>query len=451
MRLKDKKVLIVGVARTGIAVAKFLVARGAKVTITDLKTKLELKAELKSLSALKKIKYELGRHSIKQFVGADLIIVSPGVPSTILQIERALEKNVPVMSELEFTFHFINVPIIAVTGTNGKTTTTMIIGQMLKNANKSVFVGGNIGNALVNVLMTKEKFQYVVAEVSSFQLEFIKEFSPKIAVVLNLSPDHLDRHGNMDVYRTLKGRIFENQKIADSLILNDNDPLVKSYSENAQPRIHYFKIGKLSANQDGISFRNNRFHLKSSKLGNEQFASGKMKVKGDHNRENMMAAILVAKILKLSVKAIQQTIDEFAGIPHRLEYVKTRGYVSFYNDSKATNIDAVRRALESFEEPLILIMGGLDKGAPFEELRTIVQKKVKVLILMGDAKSRINRAIGDYTETFIVGTLDEAAFMAYQKSRSGDIILFSPGCASFDEFKNFEERGERFKELLRDI
>ncbi|HBQ20743.1 MAG TPA: UDP-N-acetylmuramoyl-L-alanine--D-glutamate ligase [Deltaproteobacteria bacterium] len=450
IQLKGKKIVVVGLARSGVSVAQFLASRGAKVTVTDIKTKTELQPYLKLLGSYKKIKYELGRHPIKTLLSNDIFIVSPGVWITNPLIEQAKKKNKKIMSEIEFAYHFIKEPIVAITGTNGKTTTTMMVGQFLQNAKKKAFVGGNIGNALTNILLTKEEYQYVVSEVSSFQLETIETFHPKIALVLNLTPDHLDRHGSMENYRKIKGRIFENQKGTDYLILNAQDDLIRTYAEETKAKVLYFTKGNLAHGQEGIYYKDNRFYLKT-KDWHEQYLTDQIKLKGDHNKENFMAALLAAKILKCSPESIQQTLNSFQGVAHRLEYVKTRGYVDFYNDSKATNVYSVIRSLESFDKPLILIMGGRDKDANFELLRPLVQKKVKNLILLGEAKEKINRAVGDYTETFIVGTLEEAIFMAYQKSRAGDVILFSPGCASFDMFKNYEHRGDTFKELLRDL
>jgi len=451
LRLKGKKVLVVGLARTGVSVAQLLSQRGAVVFVTDLRNKTELYGPLKVLSKYKRIKYDLGRHTQKGFLSVDLIVVSPGVPSNSPHLEKARKKGVEIMSELEFAFNLISQPIIAVTGTNGKTTTTMMIGNMFKHAKKNVFVGGNIGNPLTNVLLSREKYQYIIAEVSSFQLEIIKNFQAKVAVVLNISSDHLDRHETMDQYRTIKSRIFQNQKKTDLLILNANDPLVTTFGDEAKSKVFYFKVGKLNPDQEGIYYEEGKFHLRSGKLGKVTFNARNMKIRGDHNRENFMAALLVAKILKCKDAALQTAIDSFGGVPHRLEYVQTRAYVDFYNDSKATNVDAVKRAVMSFQKPLIVIMGGRDKGSPFEELRSIIQKKVKILIILGEAKERINRAIGDYTETFVVGTLEEAVYMAYQKSRAGDVILFTPGCTSFDEFKDYADRGDHFKLLLKEL
>ena len=451
MILKNKKGVVIGLARSGVAVAQFASLRGAKVTVTDLKPKSELQSSLKLLAPYKKIKYELGRHPLKTLLVADFFVVSPGVPLTNPLIEQALKKNKKVMSEIEFAFQFISVPLVAVTGTNGKTTTTMMIGEMLKNTKKSVFVGGNIGNALTNMLLSKEKYQIAVAEVSSFQLEHVEHFQPKIALILNLTPDHLDRHGSMENYRKIKGRIFQNQRATDVLILNADDDLVKTYAAETRSKVYFFGKGGLSEGQEGVYYKDGRFYLKTKDLGREQYVTDQVKVKGYHNKENFMASLLAAKLLKCSSEAIQTTLNTFQGVPHRLEYVKTRGYVEFYNDSKATNPCSVMCSLESFDRPLILIMGGRDKGCEFEILRPLIQQKVKTLILLGEAKEKINRAIGDYTETFLVGTLEEALFMAYQKSRAGDVILFSPGCSSFDMFKNYEDRGDRFKELLRDL
>ena len=451
MHLKGKKIVVVGLARTGVAVAKFASERGAIVTVTDMKTKSELHEAVKQLVPYRKIKYELGRHQIKTFLASDLIVVSPGVPLNIEPLVEAKNKNKEIISELEFACRFIRIPMIAITGTNGKTTTTLMTGQMFKNAGKNAFVGGNVGNALTNLLLSRESYQYVVCEVSSFQLETIKKFKPNVAIILNLTADHLDRHGTMESYKAFKGRIFENQTSADYLILNADDPLLAGYASLAKSRVLYFKKCAPSQSPEGICYEEPYFYLGSKYTGKRQFRTDKIQILGAHNKENFMAAILAAKIFKCSDEAIQRTLDTFEGVPHRLEYVKTCGYVDFYNDSKATNVDSVIRSLESFQKPLILILGGRDKGGNFEVLRPLIQKKVKILILMGEAKEKINRAIGDYTETFVVGTLEEAVFMSYQKSRRGDVILFSPGCASFDEFKNYEDRGNRFKGLLRDL
>ena len=450
MILKNKHVVVVGLARTGVAASKFLVSRGAKVTVTDLKKKTELSSFIKDLSDLKRIKYVLGSHPIKTLLKADFIIVSPGVPTNIPLLEAARKNKMPVLSEVEFASQYIRCPIIAITGTNGKTTTTMIVGKMFLNAQKKVFIGGNIGTPLTYMLLSKEKFEVVVCEVSSFQLENIEKFHPKASIILNLTPDHMDRH-SPEEYWKMKGRIFENQTIKDFLILNAGDERVKTYETIAKSQIYYFGVERLTPKQEGVYFKNGKFCMKLKGSEKETYSADKLKLKGDHNKENFMAAILVGKLLKCKPEAIQKTIDEFQAVPHRLEFVKTAGYVDFYNDSKATNVHSVAKSLQSFEKPLVLIMGGKDTDQNFEMLRSLVQEHVKILIITGEAKEKINRAIGDYSETYVVGTFEEAIFMAYQKSRAGDVILFSPGCKSFDAFKNFEERGDRFKEMIRDI
>src|SRR3989338_4215798 len=314
MILKNKKIVIIGLARSGVAVAQFATQRGAKVTITDLKAKSELQPYLKLLAPYKKIKYELGRHPLKTLLAADLFVVSPGVPLTNPLIEQAVKKNKKIMSELEFAFQFITVPLIALTGTNGKTTATMMIGEMLKNAKKKVFVGGNIGNALTNMLLSKEKVQVAVAEVSSFQLELISHFQPKVALILNLTPDHLDRHGSMENYRKIKGRIFQNQKPADTLILNADDEWVKTYASETKSRTYFFGKEGLSEGQEGVYYKEGRFYLKTKDLGREQYLTDQVKVKGYHNKENFMASLFAAKILKCFPEGIQTTIKTFLGV-----------------------------------------------------------------------------------------------------------------------------------------
>ncbi len=445
MNLKGKKVLVVGCGITGISVAKFLAKERADVTLTDKQSRIDLRQQLTPLEKLN-IKYDLGTYVTKRFVDSDLIVVSPGVPFDLEPLEVAIKKGVEVISEIELASRFIKKPIIAVTGTNGKTTTVNLVAQMIENSGSSAFLCGNVGKPLIDYLIEKPKVKWIVCEVSSFQLEACKTFRPKIAAFLNFSPDHLDRHETMEEYLAVKGLIFENQTSADYAVLNYDDPVVRQFGEDRAPTPYYFSKGEFSG--AGVFLAERKLFFKSSEFGKKQLGLEEMKLRGVHNLENVMAAACVSFLAGASKQGIQQTIDEFKGLEHRFEFVARKNRVSFYNDSKGTNIDSVARILESFARPVILIAGGRDKGGDYSILRDIIRQKVKMLILMGEAKEKLNRVLGGVTETYVVGTLEEAILYAYQKSRSDDNIVFCPGCSSYDMFKNYKERGEAFKKIV---
>ncbi len=458
-KYKGKKVLIFGFGVSGVAVAKYLVKLGAHVTVTDMKPR---EALLDSISACEELKleYELGKHESKVLHAVDLIVVSPGIPLTLKLLQEARELNIPMTSEIELAVDAIEEPIIAITGTNGKTTTTALIGEMFKADGKSVFVGGNIGRPLLDYVREGQKADVLVVELSSFQLEWAHQLIPAVAVFTNLEEDHLDRYPDMAAYTAAKKRLLKACDRNTFVVLNrDNSNIARFQDENPGKLFWFTKVnpqierGDFAENFSG-AYWDSRTKKIIAKIGGgeELYDLSSFRLFGEHNRENLLAAIVATRIMGVSSSAIQKVIQSFKAVPHRLEFVRKKDGVFFFNDSKGTNVMSVLKSLSSFNSnPIILIAGGKDKGGDFSPLVDWVKKKCKILILLGEAKEKINRAIGDYAETYLVGTFEEAILLAYQKSRSGDIVLLSPGCASYDMFRNFEERGDYFKKLVTQL
>ena len=453
--LKDKRILVVGLGRTGVSLAHFLTEHGAQVTVTDHKSKPELSGQLEQLDTLTNVKFELGSHSPKTFLMQDLVILSPGVPSNLKIFDYARSQGIRITGEFEFTAGFIKEPTIGITGTNGKTTVARLIESMLKQSGIKAWVGGATETPLTDYLRSKEKAQVVIAEVSSFMLEHCEQFNPSNVVFTNLAENHLDRYRSMEEYVNAKRRVFRNTNQSTTSILNADDNAVVELARDPavqRGRIFYFSrkpaLEPQIMNIGGAVNIGNEIRVRTGP-DIENFNVAGVKMRGRHNIENLMAAILTAREHGATHEAIQIVIDSFKNIPHRIEYVCKAGGVLFFNDSKATNVHAVMRALDTFDENVILIAGGKDTNLNFEPLRNMVKKKVKTLILVGEAKERINRDLGDFSETFLIGTFEEAVLIAYQKSRIGDTVLLSPGCSSFDMFDSFEERGDYFKEIVK--
>lgn len=452
--LKDKKILVVGLGKTGVALAQFLLQHEVIVTVTDHKSKPELSNQLEQLEGMN-IKFELGGHSPKTFLQQDLVILSPGIPSNLKIFEYARQQGVKITGEFEFVSQFIKEPVIAITGTNGKTSVAKLVEQFLLKSNISCWLGGNVGAPMTDYLRLKVEAKVVIAEVSSFMLEQCDRFSPLNIVFTNLAENHLDRYRSMEDYVNAKRKIFRNTNQATTSILNADDNAVVELARDPavqRGRILYFSrkpsLEPQIMNIGGAVNIGKEIRVRTGPEI-EYYNIENVKMRGKHAIENIMAAILCAREHGATHEAIQSVIDGFRGLSHRIEYVRKVGGVLFFNDSKATNVHAVMRALDSFDENLILIAGGKDTNISFEVLRAAVKRKVKTLILVGEAKERINRDIGDFSETFLIGTFEEAVVIAYQKSRIGDIVLLSPGCPSFDMFDNYEERGNYFKEIVR--
>ncbi|AZZ35853.1 UDP-N-acetylmuramoyl-L-alanine--D-glutamate ligase [Bdellovibrio sp. qaytius] len=453
--LKDKKILVVGLGKTGVSLAKFLTKYEAQVTITDHKSKPELSAQLDQLEGYTNIKFELGSHSPKTFLSQDLVILSPGVASHLKIFEYARQQGVKITGEFEFSAGFIKEPIAAVTGTNGKTTIARLCESMLKESGIDVWVGGSNENPITNYLLEEKKAKLVIAEVSGFMLEHCVNFNPANVVFCNLAENHLDRYRSMEEYVNAKRKVFKNTNQATTSILNADDNAVVELARDPsvqRGRIFYFSrkpaLEPQIMNIGGAVNIGDEIKVRTGP-DIESFSVKNIKMKGKHSVENVMAALLLAREYGANHDAIQRAIDNFNGLKHRLEYVRKVGGVLFYNDSKATNVHAVLRSLDCFDENVILIAGGKDTNLNYEPLRNLIKRKVKCLILVGEAKERINRDLGDFTETYLIGTFEEAVLIAYQKSRIADIVLLSPACSSFDMFDSYEERGDYFKEIVK--
>jgi UDP-N-acetylmuramoylalanine--D-glutamate ligase len=447
MELKDKKILVVGLARTGVAVTRFLALQGAQVTVTDMREEEELSEWLEQLADLD-VGFELGRHVPYSFLMADLIVVSPGVPMDIKPLAMARSQKRRVVSEVELASWFIDAPMIAITGTNGKTTTTTLTGEIFRACGFTTFVGGNIGRPLIELASSGEPVERVVVELSSFQLEGVESFRPKVAVLLNLTEDHLDRYESFQQYIDAKMRIFENQTADDFAVLNMDDPLVAACAGKLSARL--FPMSRLHELQEGISYRDGFITFshqgKVLRFGTEGF-----RLKGVHNLDNIMASLAATLLLRCDGDCAYQAVSSFKGLPHRMEFVAEIGGVSWYEDSKGTNVGSVVKSLESFDSNITLIAGGKDKGGSYEPLAPLVGSRVSHLILIGEARARLNEALGSLTDTHLAGSLEEAVALARSLATPGGVVLFSPACSSFDMFKDYEERAERFKALVRAI
>ncbi|MBW2323278.1 MAG: UDP-N-acetylmuramoyl-L-alanine--D-glutamate ligase [Deltaproteobacteria bacterium] len=439
-----RRVVVVGLARTGLAVAEFLLNHGAEVVCTDVLPAEKLDNQIEEL-AKKGAILELGGHRNETFTKADLIVVSPGVPPAITPLQKAMVKGVPVIGELEYAARYVTVPLIAVTGTNGKSTTTTLIGEILKAAGRKTFVGGNLGNPLINLVNSEEAVDLAVVEVSSFQLESVESFHPQIAIHLNLTPDHLDRYDDFNAYAEAKARIFSRQGPDDTAVLNTDDGNVAEIKTQAR-RLMFSRKKKI---EDGAFIEDGKVFLAQQGRTIGVLALEETRLKGSHNQENIMAALLAAWAAGIDMETAFKAAADFKGLPHRIEFAGEYKHVRYYNDSKATNVGAVIKSLESFEEPVILIAGGRDKDGDFNLLRPAVEGKVKLLILMGEAREKMAKALEGAVETVLVKNMAEAVALAGRKAGPGEAVLLAPACASFDMFKDYTHRGRVFTQLVQ--
>lgn len=440
MELAGKKILLVGLARSGEALAVFCKGRGADVTVSDLASEEALGDRARRMRELS-IRLALGPHREEDFLGADAIVISPGVPHTLPVLELARRKGIPVIGEVELSSRFITAPILAVTGTNGKSTVVTLLGLIFQNAGMRVFTGGNLGNPLVNAAAEDGSYDVVVAEISSFQLDTIESFRPRVAVLLNVTEDHLDRYEDMDAYAESKARIFLNQDDTDFAIVNGNDPYCRKMRGSIAAKKFYF-TGRQGLH--GADIHPDRIDVD---LGHEGFSVSlkNMKLIGAHNLENVAATAIAARLLGAPVAAIQKSVDEFAGLSHRIEFVRERDGVSYYDDSKATNVDAVLRALEGFSAPVIVIMGGRDKESDFTILIPMLKKHAALVVVTGEAADKIAHSLAGEVEVERAANMEAAVRLAASRAQAGWAVLLSPGCASFDAYRNYSERGDDFK------
>ncbi|MEW6076401.1 MAG: UDP-N-acetylmuramoyl-L-alanine--D-glutamate ligase [Thermodesulfobacteriota bacterium] len=448
MEIKNRKFLVVGMGVSGVAAARFLKRRGAEVTITDRAPADRLKPHLAEVEDLG-VKLELGGHSDESFAAVDVIIASPGVPLTITPLRRAAEAGIPVMGEIELAAALISKPIVAVTGTNGKTTVTTLVGEMLKQSGKHVFVGGNIGKPLIGFIDKGENADVAVVEVSSFQLDGTYGLRPSVAVLLNIAEDHLDRYDTFNDYVRSKGRIFAHQETDDTAVLNGSDFHVLQAAKTARSRKCYFngghKISNGSVSRDGgIDIWRD-----GNRVGGIDIRQPYLLA--PHNLENVSAAVLAALSAGGTMAGVQAAIDEFKGLPHRLEFVDTVDRVDYFNDSKATNPDAVRRALEWFPRPVVLLMGGQDKGCDYGVLKNVIREHARAVVLFGAAQEKIQLAINGAAQLRSEATLAGAVRRARSLAEAGDAVLLSPACSSFDAYESYARRGEDFRRIVGEL
>lgn len=441
MDLKNKHILVVGLGKSGISVVKFLVAQGCTVTAADNRNQDMLGDVLPEISNLG-ITIELGPHNPEIFENCDLIVLSPGVPHTIASVNLAREKGIPVIGEIELAYHFINIPTIAVTGTNGKSTTTLLIAEMLHHSNFRALAGGNLGTPLMELVEKQDAVDFIVAEISSFQLDTIDKFRPLVSIILNITDDHLERYTDFNAYARSKARIFENQGANDICVFNEADETILSVSENLAARRFAFNCRQFNEYRAWISEQTICFHTPDD--GDQHVDCTDIPLAGRHNLENVSAAGLAVLAVGGSISGIKSALQNFKGLPHRVEYVDTVKNVRFYDDSKATNVDAVARALESFSSPVILIMGGRDKGGGYECLRKQFAQSVKQLVVIGEAAEKIKTVFEDMVPTVKASDMAQAVKMAASFAISGDSVLLSPACSSFDMYDSYAQRGNDF-------
>jgi UDP-N-acetylmuramoylalanine--D-glutamate ligase len=452
MELKDKRVLVVGLGKSGVASALFLKARGARVTVSDTKSGDELRNEIPSLLD-HGITVETGGHGERTFRGQDLIVVSPGVPTDAPMLVQARAMGEAVIGEIELAARFLPGPIVAITGSNGKTTTTTLTGEILAAGGLPTLVGGNIGTPAISLAERATRETVIVLEVSSFQLETIETFRPKVAVVLNVTPDHLDRHRTFEAYVDAKARMFENQRGDDFAVLNEDDPTCVTLAARTHAQVFWFSRQKEVKQgawvRDGkILFRDGASSQKNPQR--EVMLVSEIPLKGAHNLENVLAAVCAGALMGCSPEKIRQAVRDFKAVEHRLEFVATIRGVDYYNDSKATNVDATIKALESFPANIHLILGGKDKGSDYSVLNDLLRQRVKRVYTIGAAAAKIESQIKN-VEVVHAETLENALRKANAVAEPGDVVLLAPACASFDQFKNYEQRGLMFKEIVRGL
>jgi UDP-N-acetylmuramoylalanine--D-glutamate ligase len=448
MELNNKRVLVVGLGKSGVASALFLKTRGARVTVSDSKPEAELRSEILLLLE-HGITVETGGHGDRTFRGQDLIVVSPGVPFDSPQLMQARTLGEPVIGEVELAARFLPGPIAAITGANGKTTTTSLAGEIIKAGNFPALVGGNIGTPAIALVDRANPETWIVLEVSSFQLETIAGFRPRIAVILNITPDHLDRHKTFPNYVNAKARIFEYQQTDDFSILNADDPTTAGLADRT--RAHLFWFSRKKEVERGAFVRAANIFFRDGHGERQIMPLAEIPLKGSHNQENALAAVSVGALVGCEPGQIREAVRNFKAVEHRLEFVARIAGVDYYNDSKATNVDATIKALESFPANIHLILGGKDKGSDYTVLNDLLRQRVKRVYTIGAAAAKIESHIQGAAEILHAETLDNAIRRASESAAAGDIVLLAPACASFDQFKNYEHRGRVFKEVVHSL
>jgi len=449
MQLRGKRVTVLGAGKSGLASVRLLLKRRAKVFLSDSGPKekhTDTIAELEGLG----VPFEFGSNT-HLVLEADMIVTSPGVPLTIPILDLARSKNIPIIGEIELAAGFAEAPIVAITGTNGKTTTTALTAEIFKDAGWNTVTAGNIGTAFADTVEEAIGEKAVnVLEVSSFQLDTIKDFRPKVSALLNITPDHLDRYKNYEAYIQSKFRITENQKGHDIFVYNHDDEVIRSFADSLSIRTYGFSLTEPMKN--GAFVENDELIIRIGREKESVIPIAKIGIPGPHNLMNAMAATLIARAMGIEFDSIRKTLQRFKGVEHHIEFVRDLKGVKYYNDSKATNVDSVKYALQSFKEPIVLIAGGKDKGNDYKAIKELVKEHVKAIVTVGDGAAKIEKFFKDIVPLHSAGhSMEKAIELARDAAASGDVVLLSPACASFDMFDNYEHRGRVFKEIVNSL
>ncbi len=448
--MKDKKVLIVGMGKSGKAAAQAMVKLGADVCVQDSKKEEEVDPQLRVFLKDRNIKCYWNDQP-KDMSVFDMLILSPGVPPRLDFIDEAKKHGAEIIGELEIAYRVGKGNYVAITGTNGKTTTTTLVGEIYKAAGKKTYVVGNIGVAVISKALSTEEDSWLITETSSFQLETIEEFAPKVSAILNITEDHLNRHHTMEEYIRVKELIVKNQTADDFCILNYEDPVLREFGQNVTPKVVYFSsVRKL---EEGIYLDGDQIILKTYEEEIPLVHTGELKLLGQHNFENVMAASAMAYYAGVPVESIRKSICEFTAVEHRIEYVTEKNGVAYYNDSKGTNPDAAIKGIQAMNRPTLLIGGGYDKGSSYDEWLNAFDGKVRYLVLIGQTRDKIKEAAErlGVCPCILCENLEEAVKVCAEKANPGDAVLLSPACASWGQFDNYEQRGDMFKEYVRNL
>jgi UDP-N-acetylmuramoylalanine--D-glutamate ligase len=449
LELKNKRVLVVGLGKSGLAAARFLKTRGARVTVSDARPAM-LIAELSEMLE-QGFMVEAGSHGLLTFRRQDLIVVSPGVPMSTPELTQVRAMGAHIVGELELGAQYLQGEVVAVTGSNGKTTTTTLIGEILKAAGRPTLVGGNIGRPVTAMVDESTSESWSVLEVSSFQLETVETFKPRIALVLNITPDHLDRHGTFEAYAALKARVTEFQTAEDFLILNGEDKDTQMIAAKTKAQIYWFSARRPMKQGAFVHGESILFVPREGAKAEPVMPVTEISLAGAHNVENVLAAVCAARLAGVESETIRAAVREFKAVEHRLEFVREVRGVRYYNDSKATNVDATLKAVEAFAGGIHLILGGKDKGSDYRVLEPLLRERVKTVITIGSAAEKIERQLDGVVKIERAETLKRAVAYAHEAAVAGDTVLLAPACASFDQFENYEQRGRVFKELVQGL
>ena len=450
MDLKNKRVLVVGLGKSGLSAALFLRGLGARVTVSDARSAVALAKEIPALLEAG-IMVEAGGHGLLTFRRQDLIVVSPGVPMDTPEVKQTQAFGLPVIGELELASRYLQGRVVAITGSNGKTTTTTLLGKIFSDAGGPTLVGGNIGLPVIDLVAKSTSETTSVLEVSSFQLETVEEFHPQIAVVLNITPDHLDRHGSFEAYWAAKARITERQGPEDFLVLNAEDKDTQMVAAKTKAQIYWFSTRRPIKQGAFVHGESILFIPSEGAKAEPVMPVAEIHLKGAHNVENVLAAVCAARLAGVPAEKIRPSVASFKAVEHRLEFVRMVNGVEYYNDSKATNVDATMKALASFPKGIHLILGGKDKDSDYAAMAELLKERVKVVYTIGSAAEKIERQLQGVVKMVAAGTLQTAVAEAARAAVIGDVVLLSPACSSFDQFDNYEHRGQVFRQFVNEL